>query len=241
MKKNILFILLFFIFNTSLAETKVTLDIAKIADTPDQDVGAKLLKVIYSRINIDINIIDYPGIRLTEESTKGRVAGEVHRLYIYGERHSTLIRVTPAINYIQPTAFSNNKNIKIIDWKSLEKYRIGIIKGVVHSEEGTKGMPHVESVSSIEQLAQMTDTKRIDVFVTDKFNGQVILKKLKLNNSIEPLTPPLHNRIDIYHYLHQKHKDLVPKVEKVIKTMEKNGELEALRKKYRQELLSNIK
>jgi hypothetical protein len=45
------------------------------------------------------------------------------------------------------------------------------------------------------------------------------------------LTPSNH------HYLHERHKDLVPTINSVFKAMQKSGELEALRKQAAQQLL----
>ena len=237
MKKIILTCLFFLFFKVDYANGNETFDFAKVADTPDQAIGGKILEVIYSKLHIKANIISYPGSRASEEASKGRIAGEVHRIYAYGEQHPTLIRITPAINYIQPTVFSKNINIKIDGWKSLSKYRIGIIRGIVYSEVGTKGMPDVTVLNSIEQLALMVISGRIDLFVTDKYDGMLTLKRMMATSEIKPLSPPIVDKIELYHYIHQSHKDLVPKIEKIINDMTKNGELETLRQKLRKELL----
>jgi hypothetical protein len=44
----------------------------------DTELGAK------AKLKINIKIIDYPGLRSIEESSKGRTAGEVNRLYAFG-------------------------------------------------------------------------------------------------------------------------------------------------------------
>jgi hypothetical protein len=41
----------------------------------------------------------------------------------------------------------------------------------------------------------------------------------------------------LYHYLHERHKDLVPTIYAVFKAMQERGELEALREKAAQQLL----
>ena len=102
-------------------------------------------------------------------------------------------------------------------------------------------MPDVNPVSTIEQLALMHMSGRIDLFITDKYSGTLILKKMKLNDTIKALTPPLTEKIELYHYIHQKHKDLVPKIEKVLQKMIKSGELDTLRNKFDKELQGNLK
>ena len=61
------------------------------------------------------------------------------------------------------------------------------------------------------------------------------LKKTELKR-IKYLTPPVEV-YKLYHYLHERHKDLVPTVNAVFKAMQERGELEALREKAAQQLL----
>jgi polar amino acid transport system substrate-binding protein len=151
------------------------------------------------------------------------------------------IRIEPAINYSQPTGFSNNKNITINGWKSTLKYRVGILRGVLYPTEGTDDMSNITSVSTIEQLALLQNSGRIDLFITDKDNGNMTLKKMKLDKEIKALSPPLIEKIHLYHYIHKNHKELVPEVEKIVQEMTRSGEFETLRKKYLYELIHNAK
>jgi ABC-type amino acid transport substrate-binding protein len=89
-------------------------------------------------------------------------------------------------------------------------------------------MARVTATTSLENMIKMLDADRFDVMVTDLFSGLVAVRKLNLQARIYPLSPPLE-RIHIYHYLHERHRDLVPKVGKVIAQMEASGELAALR------------
>jgi len=73
--------------------------------------------------------------------------------------------------------------------------------------------------------------------VTDLFSGLVAVRKLNLQARIYPLSPSLE-RIRIYHYLHERHRDLVPKVGKVIEQMETSGELATLREALVKQVLS---
>jgi ABC-type amino acid transport substrate-binding protein len=57
----------------------------------------------------------------------------------------------------------------------------------------------------------------------------VVLKKLGIENRVRLLTPPLQKN-EIYHFLHEKHRDLIPKVEQTLNEMQASGELERLRK-----------
>lgn len=114
-------------------------------------------------------------------------------------------------------------------------FRIGIVRGVRHAEECTREMKKVQAVSNSSILMQILDKSRVDIAITARLNGLIQLKRLNLN-SIYPLSPPLSKKL-VYHYLHEKHKDLVPKIDTIFKEMQESGELERLRDKYIKELL----
>jgi hypothetical protein len=86
-------------------------------------------------------------------------------------------------------------------------------------------------------MVKMLDADRFELMVTDLFSGLVAVRKLNLQARIHPLSPPLE-RIHIYHYLHERHRDLVPKVGKVIAQMEASGELAMLREALVKQVLS---
>jgi ABC-type amino acid transport substrate-binding protein len=81
----------------------------------------------------------------------------------------------------------------------------------------------------------MLDAGRIDLLITARINGLLMTKDLGLG-TIKPLSPPL-SRLWVYHYLHERHKDLVPIIDAVFKAMQESGELEALREQATQQLL----
>ena len=51
---------------------------------------------------------------------------------------------------------------------------------------------------------------------------------MHLDAALHPLSPALEH-IPLYHYLHERHRELVPRVEKAMREMEASGELERVR------------
>ncbi|AWO92308.2 MULTISPECIES: substrate-binding periplasmic protein [Bradyrhizobium] len=211
--------------------------LARIADIPDQYVGGEMLRAVYAKLNIRLEFEDVPGKRALALSSAGEVDGEIQRIGTLSRDYPTLIQVTPAINYIEPTVFTTKLRFDVAGWNSIRDYNIGIVRGVGSSEAGTRDMARVTATTSLENMIQMLDADRFDVMVTDLFSGLVAVRKLNLQARIYPLSPPLE-RIHIYHYLHERHRDLVPKVGKVIAQMEASGELAALREALVKQVLS---
>jgi len=232
---KILFVLMISLFISKAASAETTLVFAQIRDTPDQMIGAEILKVIYSKIGTPIKMVDMPGKRALKESSEGRIDGEVHRIFQIGEDYPTLIRVPTPINYIEPSVFSKKHNFKITDCAALKNYSVGIVRGVRHAELCTRGMDKVQVINYSVKMMELLDADRVDIAITAKTNGLVLIKKMGVE-SIHPLYPPL-SRMMVYHYVHEKNKELVPEIEKVIIGMQRSGELEILREKGLKTLL----
>jgi polar amino acid transport system substrate-binding protein len=234
MKKIGLSVISFFIF-CSISDAQGPLKFARIVNTPDQVVGAEILKAAYKRLGIPIEIVEMPGKRALLESSEGRIDGEVHRIFRVGDDYPALIRIPTPINYIEPTVFAKNLKFTVGGCSDLKKHRVGIVRGVKHAEECASGMENVQVVNSSKLLMQILHRDRVDIVITARVNGLHQLKKLNLEG-IHALSPPL-GREPAYHYLHKKHEALAPKIDGVFKEMQKDGTLEKLRAQFVGELL----
>jgi len=223
----------------SSAYAQPPLRLARIENIPDQFVGGEILKVVYSRLNVPIELVDLPAKRALVDSSEGKLDGEVHRNINVQKQYPTLVMIRPAINYIEPSVFSTKHRFAVSGWDSIKGYRVGIVRGVGTSEDGTRGMKNVLAVTTLDQLMQVLAADRIDVAVSDAFSGEAAVKQLGLEDRIKVLTPPLQ-RNDIYHFLHEKHRDLIPKVETLLREMQASGELELLRKQIIQRYLAQL-
>ena len=224
---------IFFVcISMSLASTpchgQSVIRLARIADIPDQFVGGEILRAVYARLNISIEFADVPGKRALALSSAGELDGEVHRIANLAQTYPTLVQISPPINYIEPSVFTTTLRFDVKGWDSIRDYSVGIVRGVGSSEAGTRGMGRVTATTSLENMIQMLDAGRFDLMVTDLFSGRAAVRKLNLQSRISALSPPLE-RIYIYHYLHQRHRDLARKVEGVIQEMDASGELARLR------------
>jgi len=209
-------------------QAQAPLRLARLENIPDQQVGAEILQAVYQRLGIPIEFVDLPAKRALLESSQGRVDGEVQRVLAVQTEYPSLIAVQPSINYIEPTAFVNRLDFPVDGWRSIAGYSIGIVRGVGSSERGTHGMARVEAVATMDQLMQMLAHNRIDVAVNDRFSGLLVNRRLRLAAALRPLSPALE-RVALYHFLHDRHRELVPRVGEAVQAMAASGELERLR------------
>jgi len=233
MKKIILLLFLLLVFNSHANKFKI----AKIESAPGLAFNGKLLEEIYKRADLKLEFVTLPGKRALIESSTGRIDGELSRIYEIGQEYPTLKRVPTPYGYVEPTAFTKKLNFTVSGWDSLKGYKIGVVIGIKFAELGTANQQNVSRVPRNELLFRMLERDRLDLIVMSKFNGLFYAKKFGLD-SVYPLKPALE-RIHVFHYLHEKHKDIVPKLDMVIKAMKKSGELEKLREEFMQEILEN--
>lgn len=210
--------------------------LSRIAGVPDQMVGGQILSAVYAKLGVKVEFVDVPAERALVLSNSGELDGEIQRIPGVEKVYTSLVPVPVSINYIEPSVFTTGMQFDVNGWESIRSYNIGIVRGVGSSERGTKGMPHVEAVGDLDNLMLMLDHGRIDVAVTDLLSGRIELKKLQLENRIHPLTPPLQ-RIYLYHYLNERHRDLAKRVEAELHRMEQSGELKQLHDMFVQQAL----
>ena len=212
----------------TIAQTSLRL--GRLGNVPDQFLGGEILLAVYKRLGITVEFMDLPAKRSLLESSEGRVDGEVQRILAVQDQYPTLIAVQPSFNFIEPTAFVRSGASLRVDggWKSLAPHSIGIVRGVGSSERGTQGMAAVQAVTTMENLMQSLDAGRFDVAVNDRFSGLLVIRRLGLDGKVRPLDPPLEH-IPLYHFLHERHRDLVGRVGQVIRSMQASGELDRVR------------
>ncbi|NQY21341.1 MAG: transporter substrate-binding domain-containing protein [Campylobacteraceae bacterium] len=220
------------------------LTFVRIQGVPDHKLGAMIIKEVYKRLNINVNIISMPGKRALKEAQKGEIIdGEVIRIMKIQALSPTLIRLSPHIRELEGTVFSIKHKVKIKEWSSLNGYKIGMVRGVQYIEDGlaksVNKSTKISKVKSDESLLLLLNLGRVDLAVTAKFNGLYQIKKLKLSDKIHSLDNAL-TKERLYHYLNVKHKLLVPIIEDHLAKMKQSGELDKLRIKMENILLDKI-
>jgi ABC-type amino acid transport substrate-binding protein len=235
MRTGYLFGMILILLWIGIAGAQQPLRFTQIVDTPDQAIGAVIVKAAYEKLDIPVEFVILPGKRALAESSEGRADGEVHRVVEIGEEYPTLLRVPTPINYIESSVFSKEHEFEVTKCAALQGYPIGIVRGVKHSQLCTQGMENVFAGDDLTGVMRMLNAGRIELLITARINGLLMIKKLGLD-AIQALSPPL-SRFWVYHYLHERHRKLVPTIDAIFKTMQENGELEALREQAVQQLL----
>lgn len=202
----------------------------------NSEISKRVLEEAYRQLKIDVRILPFPGKRALMMSNSGRVDGELFRIANVHKRFRNLIPVPTSINVLQAIVFTKNIKFKIDGWHSLKPYRIGIQAGIRFADRGTKGMNRIV-VDSNEQLFRMLNAGRVDIIVVAYTNG-VKTHSLLNFEGIHALRPAVEE-YPIHHYLHKKHRHLIPKIDTQFKLMQAAGRLKEIRKQVINEIKAN--
>ena len=237
MLKSILLLIIvtFYLTNSEKLFAKTKLIFGKIEGSNLSEISRQVVEEAYQQLDITVQFSEFPARRSLESSNRGQVDGETHRIKGINKKYTNLLLIPVPINRVEGLVFTKSKEFVVNGWESLRPYRIGIVRGVIFIEKGTEGM-NVHSATTNEMVFKILDRGRTDISVVNRVSGLLYLKKLKLKN-IKQLEPPV-KELELFHYLHKKHRDIVPKISKILSAMQNKGRIKQIREEYIQKILA---
>lgn len=193
----------------------------------EQEVGRIVLPQIYKNLGINISITPLPGQRAQYVANSGVKDGEIMRIWTYGHENRHVIRVPTPYYYLETMPFMLKESAIVIHNKEdLKKYKIAKIRGVKHTNNITQGLTDIYEMNSTANMFKLLRSGKISLALTNTLDGNLILTKLEYQN-IVPNYKPLAI-LPLYHYIHKKHKALVPIINKEILRLKQSGELKKM-------------
>jgi len=189
-------------------------------------VGGAIVKAAYEKIDIDATLKVLPTKRAFEEAISGTLDGDVGRMDGLSREFPSLIQIPVPINTVDGVAITCYSHIGIRSAKDLYRYRVGIRSGVKFSEELTKGLPTTKA-ENWNKLFELLKMGRLDVVIA--FRGIEHTQNNRLRTTCFTVNEPPLVRHHVYHYLHTKHRDLVPIITDTLQTMHDSGEMAKIR------------
>jgi len=146
------------------------------------------------------------------------------RIFSYGVENPTTHRVPTPYYRLETMAFiRKGSGIKISNKKDLNQYAIAKVRGVKHTNNITNGLSNISDFNTTKQMMRFVESGRADVALTNTVDGLMVLRELGIS-SIIPNEKSLAI-LDLFHYIHEDHKDLIPRIDEKIKKMKASGEL----------------
>ena len=213
--------LLFFIFIFPLFSEAKSITLSRGHDAFVQSFSESVLQKAYQNLGIKLDIIHVPVGRSLLLANSGEVDGEVSRIKKVASDYTNLIRIPVPINYVDIRMFTYNKKLLSHDQGISRFYRIGCIKGVVLSEKIIKQLNETcHTVTGFKQAIGLLNKNKIDVLILPLTVG-LYFKDTDLQFSSSYYGKTLGTE-PLYHYLHKKHFELVPKLTEQLKSMNIN-------------------
>ncbi len=220
----------------SATATVSTVDI----DNAGLSAATKIMIEVYSRMGIQLNVVQLPARRALPDANAGKYDGELYRVAAVAKEYPNLRMVPTSIGDIEFVAYGRKETaVKIENWESLRPYRLGAQLGIKFIEYKTKGM-NINFVSRSDQLLYLLHHNRIDVALMDRATMLQTMKQMrntpdrKIVGEIEELKQL--ERLPLYHYVHQKNESWIPEIDANIQALIKEGFL----KKTWDELLPKL-
>lgn len=212
--------------------------LAVLTASPPSMIDAIVLKEVYRQAGIPLLLLPMPGLRSSAEADAGRIDGEVARVASYGEQHSNLIRVDPALDALAISAyFKSSLRGQIKNRSDLKHYRVGYVRGLKSPADMVKHLPKASDTQTSKSLVQMLAVDRFEVIVNNDSSTDFYIERMGLQNidKVQLSYEPLH------HYLHKKHHELVPLLGQIITRLAKSGELAQLIAQAEKEVRADMK
>lgn len=165
-----------------------------------------------------------PANRAEIMASTGTLDGEVMRIWSYGVENPSIVRVPASYYQVETMPFIlSHKNIEIRNKADLRNYKVGIVRGIKHTKNITSDVNTVYVSNNTENMFKHLQAGQIDVALTNTLDGKLALKKLGYNNIIS-MTKPIASQ-PLYHYIHEKHKSFIPKINQAILDFKASGQL----------------
>lgn len=237
--KTICFAVGTFFTVTGAAQATPQYEFVRIDGLAEQAVGERLLMAVYDRAGIEINVTAMPGSRALEEAASGRKDGETLRVFALGENEPRLIRVPTPLSDLQTSVFvPTGSDIAVSQAEDLNSFSSVVVIGVLHTKAITEGISNVTEVPDPGTMFRMVQSGRVQLALTSAFDGQAQLVREGISDLV-PLEPALRT-LELYHYVHVDHADLVPVIDAVVQEMTASGELQELRAQFEADYLKTM-
>lgn len=203
----------------------------RIATVPETDpatsIAELVLKDAYAQLGMGLEVKRMPGERALYSANNGEMDGELYRkLGIERDYPNLMIIPVPLLTY-EIVIFTNGADFVVNGWESLRPFVVGYVKGIKIVEQNTLGMK-IEQTATLRQAFLKMQLRRSDVVVANRISGLAALEELGMKD-VKILKPALAN-FPVFHYLHKKNADLVPKLTAILSQMQRDKAIEKIQK-----------
>ncbi|TMP24032.1 hypothetical protein CWB99_22805 [Pseudoalteromonas rubra] len=219
-------ILLYCLSLKSMASDERTLYFNRPADTPQARYVIELLQTAYQQLGYRLELVDFNRQSALIAANDGALDGQLGRIHGVTQAYPNLLKVSFPLYTFNLQLLSRCLSCTFQQLDSLV-----IQSGYLVANQYLKTTPFngqlIEVKNNITQLNLVTQGKVQAALVVD-FHLREHLADIDLESlKIETLLT-----IETYHYLHKKHKTLIPQLEQALEQLAEKGTVTMLKAKY---------
>ena len=177
-----------------------------------------VLREAYGQLGYELEMRHLSSV---SHANAGLVDGELMRIGGLSRRFKNLVQIPIPVNYTQLIGFATRLDVHLRGWSSLRPYRLGLIDGILLTEQETRGMDR-RFATTPDQLVQWLSDDEIDIAVLPRDTGSMSAIEQAASDIRE--LPGVLETVFVYHYLNTKNKHLVPDLTRKLKVMLLSGE-----------------
>ena len=198
------------------------INLSTIANVSGYEDIVDAVKKAYEKIGFKVKIHEMPAQRSLHESNSGEaIDGELARAVFAEQFMKTQIRVPVRLTTIEASVFVKDLDIEIKGWESIKGYRTTSVRGYMILKKHMENLSQLTEVADTKQALSFLDNNRADLAVLVKKIGLKTLESLNFKD-IKVLEPAIEH-IPVYHYIHEKNKDLLPAITKALSEVTGNA------------------
>lgn len=176
-------------------------------------VAASILKKSYGELGIEVQVIYAEAGRSLVDAAAGITDGEVARIKRVGDKFPTLLRVDIPVVTLRTYAYTTRPDLQGKTIEQLKSLRAGHVRGAVFAQTVSRGFADVWTADDPIQLFRMLEHNRVDVVFAKQMSSEEILKRFGLTTVVQ--IKSTLTEFPFYHFLNEKHRDLVPQIKEV--------------------------
>lgn len=191
-------------------------------DRFSKTMAQRVLSAAYKELGIDVAFMPLPIRRGYAQAEAGEVDGLGMTVTL--ELAANLLRIDVPISYEETAVWATRRDLVPNGFASLQPFLVGHIAGIRYFEHRLQGM-RTDPAPNLEALFRKLELGRTDVAVESRFNG-CLVRQLGLNKVV--LLQPSLEVLAGYHFVHNKHAALVPRITAVLRKMEGDGSIKKI-------------
>jgi hypothetical protein len=190
----------------------------------------QLLDVAFARAGLRYTLELNPAERALASFQNGSFDGDINRIATFYQSYPDAIRVEPHIQTAVFYAVGQPGGTLPASWQDLVKYRIAYVRGYKGIEIRTATVPNREVTDSDEACLRMAQSRRVDwcVLPAERKGDWPLSAQYGA-----PMVGALLDTIKVYVWLGPQHKDAAQQLTRVLREMERSGELQKIMSSFR--------